>query len=221
MTRTVKVKICGIRRREDAWLAVDRGADAIGVLVGQQHPSPDFISAEEASAILRTLPPFVSGVLVSHHDNPKDLLALIEQVRPAAVQIHSPMTPDHVAAVRRRHPALTLLKVVHANGAHPLATIRSYRGLVNGVVADSCNPSTGQVGGTGVPHDWNVSAELVQKSGLPLLLAGGLSSTNVADAIALVRPWGVDVNSGVKGDDGFKSASRLTEFIDRARQLSP
>jgi len=66
-----------------------------------------------------------------------------------------------------------------------------------------------------------VSAELVQKSGLPLLLAGGLSSTNVADAIALVRPWGVDVNSGVKGDDGFKSASRLTEFIDRARQLSP
>jgi len=221
MTRTVKVKICGIRRREDAWLAVDQGADAIGVLVGQHHPSPDFITAEEASAILRHLPPFVSGVLVSHVESAKELLELIQQVQPAAVQLHSPMSPDHVAAVRRCHPALTLLKVVHANGPDPLTTLRAYSELVNGVVADSCNPSTGQVGGTGVPHDWSVSAELVRHCGLPLILAGGLTPTNVAAAIAQVGPWGVDVNSGVKGDDGFKSARRLKEFIHRAREHHP
>ena len=221
MTRTVKVKICGIRRREDAWLAVDQGADAIGVLVGQHHPSPDFITAEEASAILRHLPPFVSGVLVSHVESAKELLELIQQVQPAAVQLHSPMPPDHVAAVRRRHPALRLLKVVHANSSDPLATVRAYAGLVNGVVADSCNPATGQVGGTGLTHDWSVSARLVRDCGLPLILAGGLTPTNVAAAIAQVGPWGVDVNSGVKGDDGFKSAPRLTEFIRRAREHHP
>ena len=218
MARTVKVKICGIRRREDARLAIDRGADAIGVLVGQQHPSPDFISAELASCILRDLPPFVSGVLVTHVDQPKDLLGLIKQVKPSAVQIHSAMPPDALAAVRRHHPELPLLKVVHANGPNPIATIRAYAGLINGVVSDSCNPATGQVGGTGMPHDWAVSAQLARQGGLPLILAGGLTPNNVAAAIAQVSPWGVDVNSGVKGDDGFKSDARLNDFIARARQ---
>ncbi len=213
----MRVKICGIRSSADALLAAHLGADAIGVLVGQAHPSPDFISAQQAHSILRVLPPFVSGVLVSHASDPEDLLMLIEQVQPTAVQIHSMMRVECVATVRRRHPGLTLLKAVHVNGNEPLAMVRRYADLVDGVVGDSCNDATGQVGGTGLTHDWGLSSDLVEQTKLPFLLAGGLTPENVKEAIAKVRPWGVDVNSGVKGTDGFKSHRRMKEFIDRAR----
>ena len=197
----VCVKICGVRRPEDARLAVELGADAIGVLVGQSHPSGDFIQPSSAAAILQSLPKQVCGVLVSHLENPIALLELIEVIRPGALQIHSPMEPD----------------AVHSNIGNPLETIQLYGDLVDGFVADSCNPATGQVGGTGLTHDWRISAELVERSAKHLWLAGGLTPDNVAAAIEQVKPWGVDVNSGVKGPDGFKHPQRLQAFIQAAK----
>lgn len=213
----VRVKICGIRRPEDGLLAARLGADAIGVLVGQEHASGDFIGAEEAARILRVLPPFVSGVLVSHWTDPQALLELIARVGPAALQLHSAIPVAAVRQLRQARPELTLLKAVHINHGNPLDTITAYGALVDGFVADSCNPDTGQVGGTGLPHDWAVTAELVRRHAIPLLLAGGLSPANVAQAVRRVRPWGVDVNSGVKAVDGFKDAARLERFIQAAR----
>ena len=213
----MRVKICGIRRPDDALAAAQLGADAVGVLVGQLHPSAHFVSTADARAILSTLPPFVSGVLVSHLSEPSALLALINQVRPAAVQIHSPMAVDAVAQVRRLHPGLTLIKAVHCDQADPVALVERYAAVVDGVVADSSNPSTGQVGGTGLTHDWNQTARLVQQSSTPVLLAGGLNPDNVRQAIARVNPWGVDVNSGVKGTDGFQCLKRMAEFIALAK----
>ncbi len=88
---------------------------------------------------------------------------------------------------------------------------------MDGFVADSCNPAKGQVGGTGLTHDWRISAELVERSAKPLWLAGGLTPNNVAAAIEQVKPWGVDVNSGVKGPDGFKHPQRPQAFIQAAK----
>ena len=197
----VCVKICGVRRPEDARLAVELGADAVGVLVGQSHPSGDFIQPSSAAAILQELPKQVCGVLVSHLENPIAVLELIDLIRPGALQIHSPMEPD----------------AVHSNIGNPLETIQLYGDLVDGFVADSCNPATGQVGGTGLTHDWRISAELVERSAKHLWLAGGLTPDNVAAAIEQVKPWGVDVNSGVKGPDGFKHPQRLQAFIQAAK----
>ena len=104
-----------------------------------------------------------------------------------------------------------------SNIGNPLETIQLYGDLVDGFVADSCNPATGQVGGTGLTHDWRISAELVERSAKPLWLAGGLTPDNVAAAIEQVKPWGVDVNSGVKGPDGFKHPQRLQAFIQAAK----
>jgi phosphoribosylanthranilate isomerase len=213
----VCVKICGVRRPEDARLAVELGADAIGVLVGQSHPSGDFIQPSSAAAILQSLPKQVCGVLVSHLENPIALLELIEVIRPGALQIHSPMEPDAVQQLRRARPDLLLHKAVHSNIGNPLETIQLYGDLVDGFVADSCNPATGQVGGTGLTHDWRISAELVERSAKHLWLAGGLTPDNVAAAIEQVKPWGVDVNSGVKGPDGFKHPQRLQAFIQAAK----
>jgi phosphoribosylanthranilate isomerase len=213
----VCVKICGVRRPEDARIAVELGADAVGVLVGQSHPSGDFIQPSSAAAILQELPKQVCGVLVSHLENPIALLELIDLIRPVALQIHSPMEPDAVQQLRRARPDLLLHKAVHSNIGNPLETIQLYGDLVDGFVADSCNPATGQVGGTGLTHDWRISAELVERSAKPLWLAGGLTPDNVAAAIEQVKPWGVDVNSGVKGPDGFKHPQRLQAFIQAAK----
>lgn len=211
------VKICGVRRPDDGLAAAKLGADAVGVLVGQVHPSAHFVNAADARAILAMLPPFVSGVLVSHLSEPSELLALIDQVRPTAVQIHSPMAVDAVAQVRHLHPGLTLIKAVHCEQGNPMALVERYAAVVDGVVADSSNPSTGQVGGTGLTHDWDQTARLVQQSSTPVLLAGGLNPDNVRQAIARVNPWGVDVNSGVKGSDGFQCLKRMAQFIALAK----
>lgn len=215
----MRVKICGIRRLEDARLAAQLGADAIGVLVGQAHPSGDFLTPQQAATILRGLPPLVSGVLVSHWSNPQGLLQLIAAVEPAVLQLHSAIAPEAVPALRQARPGLTLLKAVHSNQGDPLREAGRYAQLVDGFVADSCNPATGQVGGTGLTHDWSLTARLVQHLPKPLLLAGGLTPSNVAEAITTARPWGVDVNSGVKGADGFKDASLLERFIQQAKAV--
>lgn len=213
----VRVKICGVRRPEDARLAVELGADAVGVLVGQSHPSGDFIQPACAAAILQALPKQVCGVLVSHLENPIALLELIDLIQPKVLQIHSSMEPDAVQQLRRARPDLLLHKAVHSNTGNPSETIQLYGDLVDGFVADSCNPATGQVGGTGLTHDWRISAELVKRAAQPLWLAGGLTPANVAAAIEQVKPWGVDVNSGVKGPDGFKHRQRLHAFIQAAK----
>ena len=213
----VRVKICGVRRPEDARLAAHLGADAVGVLVGQSHPSGDFIEPSTASAILRELPKPVIGVLVSHLEDPAALLELIDLLHPGALQLHSAIPPEAVQQIRRAKPDLLLSKAVHGNAGNPLETIRRYGQLVDGFVADSCNTATGQVGGTGLTHDWAISADLVRQAPVPLWLAGGLTPNNVAAAIAQVQPWGVDVNSGVKGPDGFKCPQLLQAFIQAAK----
>jgi phosphoribosylanthranilate isomerase len=119
-----------------------------------------------------------------------------------------------ICGVRRAEDALH--KAVHVGSADALAAITSYGALVDGFVADSFNPATGQVGGTGLTHDWRLTAELARSTPRPLWLAGGLTPQNVAEAIAQVQPYGVDVNNGVKGNDGFKNLQRLQAFIRSA-----
>ncbi len=214
----MQVKICGIRRCSDALLAAHLGADAIGVLVGKVHPSRDFISPDAAAEILEDLPPFVSGVLVSHLPDAVALQDLIKRVKPDAVQLHGEIPVSDVEQLRRAQPGLTLLKAVHIAGRNPLAAVMPYTKLIDGVVADSLNPATGQVGGTGLIHDWALTAELVTRLPIPLLLAGGLTDRNVAAAIDRVQPYGVDVNSGVKGPDGFKDPRLLERFIQAVQR---
>lgn len=215
----IRVKICGIRRIEDARLAASAGADAIGLLVGRRHPSPDFLEPEAAAAIVSLCPPFVTPVLVTHLEDPAEVHALACDLAISTIQIHSDMPPEGVAELRRLGgPARRLLKALHVVSAESLHQGDAYRELVDGFVLDSINPATGQVGGTGLVSDWDLAARMVAHlAPLPVLLAGGLRPENVADAIARVRPFGVDANSGTKGADGFKSAERVTAFVRAAK----
>ena len=212
------VKICGIRRQEDALLAAELGPDAIGLLVGQKHNSPDFISATVARDISRALPPSVEAVLVTHIKEIDELERLLQESEITTVQLHSEIAPSSVESLRGRLPHLKIFKSVSVISADSVAYPEAFEQLVDGFVLDSINLATNQVGGTGKTHDWSVSRQIVMRyPEVPIILAGGLNSENVRSAIECVRPFGVDVNSGTKAADGFKDPRKMEAFIIQAK----
>ena len=199
-------------------LAAELGADAIGLLVGQKHNSPDFISAIVARDISRALPPSVEAVLVTHVEDVEELERLLQQSEITTVQLHSEIAPSSLEGLRGRLPHLKIFKSVSVISADSVAYPEAFEQLVDGFVLDSINVATGQVGGTGKTHDWSVSREIVMRyPEIPIILAGGLNSENVRSAIENVRPFGVDVNSGTKAADGFKDPRKMEAFIVQAK----
>jgi phosphoribosylanthranilate isomerase len=212
------VKICGVRRQEDALLAAELGADAIGLLVGQKHNSLDFISGTVARDIARALPPSVEAVLVTHIKAIDELERLLQQSEITTIQLHSEIAPSSVEGLRGRIPHLKIFKSVSVISADSVVYPEAFEQLVDGFVLDSVNVATDQVGGTGKTHDWSVSREIVTRyPDIPIILAGGLNSENVRSAIEQVRPFGVDVNSGTKASDGFKDLRKMEAFIVQAK----
>ena len=212
------VKICGVRRQEDALLAAELGADAIGLLVGQKHTSPDFIFTTVAKDIARALPPSVEAVLVTHVEDLDELERLLQQSEIRTIQLHSEIAPSSVERLRGRLPHLKIFKSINIISADSVAYPEAFEKLVGGFVLDSINVATGQLGGTGKTHDWSVSRQIVMRYlEIPIILAGGLNSENVRSAIEYVHPFGVDVNSGTKAPDGFKDTRKIEEFIVQAK----
>lgn len=213
------VKICGIRREEDALLAAELGADAIGLLVGQRHHSPDFITAELAGRIARALPGKATAVLVTHIPDVDEMERLARETGITAVQLHSQIRPDGIRELRRRLRDLTIFKSVHVFSLNSIEYPEPYVNLTDGFVLDSFNAATDQVGGTGLTHDWSISQRIAKRyRSTPVWLAGGLHFGNVRAAIQAVSPFGVDVNSGTRGSDGFKDARKLRAFIAAAKE---
>jgi phosphoribosylanthranilate isomerase len=212
------VKICGIRRQEDALIAAELGADAIGLLVGQRHNSRDFISTTVARDIARALPPSVKAVLVTHIKEIDELERLLQESEITTAQLHSEIAPSSVERLRSRLPRLKIFKSINIISADSIAYPKAFGQLVDGFVLDSINVATDQVGGTGKTHDWSVSRQIVMRYlEIPIILAGGLNSENVRSAIEHVRPFGVDVNSGTKASDGFKDPRKIEAFIVQAK----
>ena len=199
-------------------LAAELGADAIGLLVGQKHNSPDFISATVARDISRALPPSVEAVLVTHVEDVDEIERLLQQSEITTIQLHGEIAPSSVEGLRDRIPHLKVFKSVNIISADSVAYPEAFAQLVNGFVLDSINLATGQVGGTGKTHDWSVSRRIVMRyPDVPIILAGGLNSENVRSAIEQVHPFGVDVNSGTKAPDGFKDPRKMEAFIVQAK----
>lgn len=218
----IRVKICGIRRIQDARAAIAAGADALGLLVGREHPSPDFIEPEAAAVIVTLCPPFVTPVLVTHLTDPSQIHALARDLGVSTIQLHGDSTPGEVAILRGlADPGWRLLKACHLTEAGHLDLGDAFLDFIDGFVLDSHNPATGQVGGTGLLNDWDLAARFVARHApLPVILAGGLRPDNVAAAIARVAPFAVDVNSGTKGVDGYKDLAKVNAFVRAAKTAS-
>jgi phosphoribosylanthranilate isomerase len=208
----VRVKVCGITNREDLEAAVDAGADALGFVV-DVPASPRNISLDRARDFVEATPPFVQSVLVSVFDTVDQLETLCSCVAPDAVQVAGTLARDAIGEQLRG------IRVIQAIAVNDEVDVLPFAAHCDAVLTDSCVP--GAHGGTGKPHNWNVSRairELIAPT--PLILAGGLTPGNVRAAIKTVRPYAVDVSSGVEARAGMKDPAKIRAFIEAVKEAS-
>ena len=194
------VKICGTTSEEDALLAVAMGADAIGFVFA---PSPRRVAAQAVADIVKRLPPEILTVGVFRDEAPQRVVEVVNQTGLKGAQLHGHETPDQTAFVRAKVPF-----VIQAFPSGDPAVARAADYPADVVLLDSPSPGSGQV------FDWRL-AEV--PGGLRLVLAGGLTPANVAEAIAQVHPWGVDVVSGVESSPGCKDPVKVRAFVVAAK----
>lgn len=211
----VRIKICGVTTPEDARHAADAGADAVGL---NFYPkSPRFVTPTQAAKLVRALPPFTAPVGVFVGMPLRQVTAVAFQLGLRGVQTYDENPPDddpfpfaHVPAFRVKDAAgldhvRQFVAAATALGRRPAAV------LIDSLVE-------GEMGGTGHRAPWELLVGF--DPGVPLILAGGLTPENVADAITLVRPWGVDVASGVESQPGRKDSGKVAQFVKNARSAA-
>jgi len=197
----VRSKICGITRIEDALAAVDAGADAIGLVFYAK--SPRAVSVQQARAIIAALPPFVTTVGLFVNASRCELGEILDAVPLDLLQFHGDETPADCEGYHR--PYIKALRV--KAGDDIAASCKAYAGA-SGILLDTY--VEGVPGGTGEAFDWSLIPERLSK---PIILAGGLTMKNVAEAIAQVHPYAVDVSGGVEQSKGIKDHAKIRAFI--------
>lgn len=202
--RSVRVKICGLCRHEDLAAAVTAGADAVGFVFVPR--SPRHLDPDRAASLSRAVPPFVTRVGLFLDADEDAVRAVLNAAPLDMLQFHGREQPDFCRQFR-----LPYLKAVSAAADSLVAAERDY-GDAAGLLVDSHVP--GGLGGTGRTVDWNQ----VRLGRLPLILAGGLTPDNVAEAVRTVRPWAVDVSSGVESAPGVKDPDAIRRFIEEAKR---
>lgn len=211
----MRVKICGLKRVEDALAAVQAGANAVGCLVGLDYATADRVDSQTARTIFAALPPFVARVLVTHRTVLADVTALMRESGATVVQLHGEFPLVAISALREALPYASIVKNVHVTGEESIAAAVAAARVADAVLLDTRTKD--RIGGTGTTHDWSISAKIAAASPKPVILAGGLTPENVAHAVAQVHPYGVDVNSGTRGADGFKDYAKIRAFVANAR----
>lgn len=196
-----RIKICGITRAEDALVAAKAGADAIGLVFVEQ--SPRHVTPETAAALRRGLPPFVSVVALFVNADAAKVRAVIDQVRPDLLQFHGEEQPEFCRAF-----AFPYVKAARVRPGMDLLQYAARYADAQGLLLDAYTP--GVHGGTGERFDWSLIPRDLDR---PIVLAGGLEPGNVGEAVRQVRPWAVDVSSGVEAAKGVKDAAKIAAFI--------
>lgn len=204
---TPRVKICGVTRLEDALAAVRLGADALGFNFWPR--SKRFVTPAAAREIVRRLPPFVTAVGLFVDPSRDEVLRAVDAAGVGMAQLHGDEPPDLCLSL-----PVPVLKAIRVTDANSLAQLASYE--VRGFVLDA--PSDAY-GGSGTTFDWSLAAAVARE--MPVVLAGGLTPENVAEAVRTVRPWAVDVASGVESAPGRKDEVLMRRFIDAARGVEP
>lgn len=208
---TIRIKICGITRLEDALVAAQLGVDAIGFVFYEK--SPRYITPQNAAEIIRALPPFVSRVGVFVNEDAWRIESIVKEAALDTVQLHG----SESASFCNMCPC----PVIKAFGLRPdfdLSEPQSY--TVAGILLDTWNH--GLQGGTGIAGDWGLARKVADRYERTIL-AGGLGPANLEEALAAVRPYGVDINSGIEIMPGIKNPHKMREVVDiiRNRRETP
>ncbi|HIE34499.1 MAG TPA: phosphoribosylanthranilate isomerase [Candidatus Altiarchaeales archaeon] len=207
-----KVKICGITNKEDAVMVAKSGADFIGII--NVRDSPRYVNLETVREIFNEVPDFTYKVIVSTPRN-IDAIREIERINPDYIQLHGDETIDFVRKIKEEIKTGIIKKISVDKNA--IEKAREFSGIVDAILLDT--KMKGMVGGTGKTHNWNISRKIVELVEKPVILAGGLNPENVGEAIEQVKPYAVDVSSGVESMTGKKDMKRVEDFIMNAKEL--
>ena len=216
-TTNPRVKICCIASVEEAWMAIDFGASAVG-LVSAMPSGPGVVSEELIEEIAATIPPAVSSFLLTCHQSVADIVDQQSRLRVNAIQLCDVLEEGDHRQLRDSLPGVSIVQVIHVNGPESVEEALSAAPFVDALLLDSGSKTLAvkELGGTGRVHDWSLSKLIRQEVKVPVFLAGGLNSSNVSAAIEQVRPFGVDVCTGVR-TDGQLDQNKLADFFRAVR----
>ena len=200
-----RVKICGITNVQDAMLAVEEGADALGFVF--YPPSPRYVSIDQAASIINELPPFVSTVGLFVNAGQEDIACAVELAKIDLIQFHGNECPDYCAAHGR-----PWIKAIRMREDVDLEKAARDYSAASALLLDAYSP--GVPGGTGESFDWD---RIPDEPGSKIILAGGLTPDNVTEAIHRCRPYAVDVSGGVEARKGIKDAVKIARFMRGVR----
>lgn len=203
--RQVRVKICGITNLDDAIAAVNFGVDALGFVFFAG--SPRSIAPDEAAAIIKHLPPYISTVGVFVNESPKYIEHIVSQTGIDIIQLHGDEPPEMCSMLRR------VVKAIRVESLETLKPLKDYKDNVSAFLLDTYASDT--LGGTGQQFNWDIAVYAKQFG--KIILAGGLTPDNVVEAVRRVRPYGVDVSSGVESEKRKKDRKKMKLFIERAK----
>lgn len=212
MRGRTRVKICGITNADDAAVALDEGADALGFIFYRK--SPRYIEPNIAKSIIAALPALVTPVGVFVNEDCGTVRSLMDRCGIQLAQLHGDETPAYCEQLSR-----PVIKVIRLRGRGSFLALAEFQGRagVRGFVLDSFSEK--EYGGTGLQADWGLAAEAAKAA--TVFLAGGLTPENVGEAIKAVRPYAVDVSSGVESVPGKKDHAKVRAFLEAVRVVSP
>jgi len=208
-----RVKTCGVTDGADRDAVVAAGADAVGIIHGVPVDTPREVDEETAETLAGGVPPFVTSVLVTMPTTVQEAVRRTDRIEPDAVQVHDGLSPAELGALDSR---ITQDIVAVVEGDAP--AIEDYASHADALLVDSVDADGG--GGTGETHDWERTRDLVDSLDVPVVLAGGLTPENVAEAVETVEPFAVDVASGVESAGGKKDHDAVDRFVRNATRAS-
>lgn len=217
--KKIQTKICCIQSIEEAQLAIEHGADILG-FVSEMPSGPGVIEESLIADIISQLPQGVHSFLLTSKTTVGEIVQQQHRCRADGLQLCRRLSPEALRELKRALPNISLVYVVHVKGRESLVEALAAQPLVDAILLDSSTKLNGapQLGGTGLVHDWSVSREIVEKTTVPVYLAGGIKAENVREAIEKVQPYGIDLCTGVRTDwklDGEK----LGEFMGALKEL--
>ena len=208
-----RVKICCIGSVDEAWLAISHGASALG-FVSKMPSGPGPIEEDLIASIVPHVPPGIATFLLTSETLPEPIIAQQHRTGVNTIQLVDDVEPGTHEKLRASLPGVAIVQVIHVRSADSVEEAVTISSKVNALLLDSGNPSltVKELGGTGRVHDWTLSRQIRDRAACPLYLAGGLNPSNVTAAIAAVRPFGVDICSGLR-TNGALDATKVEAFM--------
>jgi phosphoribosylanthranilate isomerase len=212
-----KIQIAGVPSLDESIFCAQVGVDALGFTLEVPGGIHDELTWDKAAHIIQRLPRTVSAVVITYLKSLEDISRLVRAVSPHAVQFHGGIEDDHVAVLKRKYPTIKTIGRVTVSGEESVAQAACFCApLWDAIILDSMDPVTGRLGATGLTHDWSLSSKIVNAASIPVILAGGLTPDNVAEAILTVRPAGVDTHTGIEDGDGSRNLAKIKAFTRAA-----